>query len=129
MKIRDKINNLRKRFKYISKHRYLYNKKADLNLRSNHIICFLFIRARERGVFVMRLRLGSVDTLSVNQWSKYWIEGRKTSRGKKLPSLIKVVNDKILVSISETVSREYPKGDVLQLLEIIGWHITKRGKI
>lgn len=117
MKVKDKIDRLRKRYKYVSKHRYFYNDPKELKAKGNHIVCWLLVNTRKRGVFVMRFVFKKAEPLTVEQWSKHW-----TSRHKGHMDLLNILTVYVLPNISHSFRR----GDDWQLVDLIGWTLEKK---
>lgn len=124
LNVEKEIKKLKKKFSKQTKYRYLYNRSSDLRRKSKVIIAWLIVDATQRGTFMMRLRLGSKENMSVDEWSRYWTHervGRWLKKKRKLPALIDMLRHNLLPSIGDQPSEKY-KRDALNLVEVVGWH-------
>lgn len=68
--LRERIDKIRKRYKYVNANRYFYNKKSDLRKSYNRIRCWFLIHDDERGYSVFDFEFRRKLTFKLEEWTR-----------------------------------------------------------
>lgn len=110
--LRQKVDNLRRRYKYVTNNRFLYVSKSDLKKKSAKITAYLIVDSKKKGVFIFVFPFVRKTVMSVDQWSKLWT---KPLKGYK--SLYSILTEDVLPNISIRYHDDW------KFIDLIGWTI------
>lgn len=118
--LKQKLREIRRKYKYVNNHRFFYNKKEDLKGQFNRIKCWFLIHDLEKGYSIFPIEFKRAQLMTVPVWtgllSKDYVDG---SSGYPSPgvyeSIFKIFTQKILPAINVR------SGNQWKFKTLIGW--------
>lgn len=108
--LKQKVEEYRSKYKYVSNHRYFYNEKRDLNKKLTSIVGWFIVESTSRGVAVLEFEFKRSKEFSIAQWAKLI-----TDKVNDYQPILSIVRNEILPNIGERYKTKY------RLIDMIGW--------
>lgn len=112
--LRDRVREIRRKFKHVNSFRYFYNNKRDLQRRIHRVKIWFLIHDMEKGYSIFPMEFKRAMSMSVESWRKLFTK-QITIGGKTYDPIFPIFVLKVLPAINVRNASEW------KFKTVIGW--------